>query len=74
MIAARIVALELKYWNTLGRERPAAAPTAAGVTAPTPPEPVLNPKRGKAMPISALAASIIIMDATIVTVALPVLI
>jgi EmrB/QacA subfamily drug resistance transporter len=36
--------------------------------------PVLNPKRWKAMPIIALAVSIIIMDATIVNVVLPVLI
>ena len=37
-------------------------------------EPVLNPKRWKAMPIIALAVSIIIMDATVVNVVLPVLI
>lgn len=36
--------------------------------------PVLNPKRWKAMPFIALAVSIIIMDATVVNVVLPVLI
>ena len=36
--------------------------------------PTLNPKRWKAMPIIALAVSIIIMDATVVNVVLPVLI
>jgi EmrB/QacA subfamily drug resistance transporter len=44
--------------------------------APVPPivEETLNPKRWKAMPFIALAVSIIIMDATIVNVVLPVLI
>ncbi|HEX7536398.1 MAG TPA: MFS transporter, partial [Dermatophilaceae bacterium] len=44
--------------------------------APTPPAvaETLNPRRWKAMPIIALAVSIIIMDATIVNVVLPVLI
>ncbi len=37
-------------------------------------DPALNPKRWKAMPIIALAVSIIIMDATVVNVVLPVLI
>jgi EmrB/QacA subfamily drug resistance transporter len=37
-------------------------------------EPALNPKRWKAMPIIALAVSVIIMDATVVNVVLPVLI
>ena len=37
-------------------------------------EPALNPRRWKAMPIIALAVSIIIMDATVVNVVLPVLI
>jgi len=34
-------------------------------------ETALNPKRWKAMPVIALAVSIIIMDATIVNVVLP---
>src|SRR5664279_192346 len=34
--AARMSAPEEKYWYTLGRDSPAAAPTAAGVTALTP--------------------------------------
>ena len=41
---------------------------------PSTTEPALNPRRWKAMPIIALAVSIIIMDATVVNVVLPVLI
>jgi len=41
---------------------------------PRPADTTLNPKRWKAMPIIALAVSIIIMDATVVNVVLPVLI
>jgi hypothetical protein len=37
-------------------------------------EPALDPRRWKAMPVIALAVSIIIMDATVVNVVLPVLI
>jgi EmrB/QacA subfamily drug resistance transporter len=39
-----------------------------------PPAPVPNPRRWRAMPIVALAVSIVIMDATVVNVVLPVLI
>ena len=49
-------------------------PTVTDAPPPSTVESTLNPQRWKAMPIIALAVSIIIMDATVVNVVLPVLI
>src|SRR5665647_1804030 len=47
-------------------------PTVTDAPPPSTVESTLNPQRWKAMPIIALAVSIIIMDATVVNVVLPV--
>jgi len=61
-------------WLTSVTSREIKEPTVTDAPSSMTADPALNPKRWKAMPIIALAVSIIIMDATVVNVVLPVLI